>query len=123
VHFVPLTKLPSALETVELLVQHVFHLHGIPMEIVFDRFPQFSSQIWGALCGAMGARVRLSSGYLPQSNGQTERANQDLEATLWCVSAHNPSCQSAQLPWVEYAFNSLLICNRFVTYGGRPRLL
>lgn len=36
VHFVPLYKLPSALETSTLLVQHVFRLHGIP---------QFASQV------------------------------------------------------------------------------
>lgn len=36
VHFVPLPKLPSALETANLLVQHVFHLHGIPQDIVSD---------------------------------------------------------------------------------------
>lgn len=30
VHFVPLTKLPSATERVQLLVHHVFHLHRIP---------------------------------------------------------------------------------------------
>lgn len=36
VHFVPLPKLPSALETANLLVSHVFRLHGIPMDIVSD---------------------------------------------------------------------------------------
>jgi len=30
VHFVPLPKLPSALETANLLVLHLFRLHGIP---------------------------------------------------------------------------------------------
>lgn len=43
VHFVPLVKLPSALETADHLVHHVFRLHGIPQEIVSDRGPQFTS--------------------------------------------------------------------------------
>ena len=45
VHYVPLPKLPTALETARLLVDHVFKLHGIPMDVVSDRGPQFVSQV------------------------------------------------------------------------------
>ena len=48
VHFVPLSKLPSALETANLLVLQVFRLHGIPQDIVSDLGPQFSSRVWKA---------------------------------------------------------------------------
>lgn len=107
VHFIPLTKLPSALKTADLLVLHVFRLHGIPLDVVSDRGLQFSSQVWKTLCRALGATASLSSGYHPQMNGQTERANQDPESALRCVTAHNPSFWSMHLPWVEYAHNAL----------------
>jgi len=107
VHYVPLPKLPSALETADLLSKHVFKLHGIPMDIVSDRGPQFASRVWSAFCKAVGAAASLSSGYHPQTNGQTERANQDLEAALHCVTAHHPVSLSSFLPWIEYAHNSL----------------
>ena len=71
-HFIALPKLPSASETADLLVAHVFRLHGIPMDIVSDRGPQFTSQVWRAFCKAMGATVSLSSLYHPQTNSQTE---------------------------------------------------
>ncbi|KAI3376076.1 hypothetical protein L3Q82_016603 [Scortum barcoo] len=89
VHFIPLPKLPSALETASLLTDHVFRLHGLPTDIVSDRGPQFTSQVWTAFCKALGATPSLSSGYHPQSNGQTERANQSLETALRCVAARN----------------------------------
>ena len=76
-HFIPLPKLPSALETANLLVIHVFRLHGIPVDIVSDRGPQFSARTWKAFCQALGASASLSSGYHPQTNGQTEWAKQD----------------------------------------------
>lgn len=79
VHFVALAKLPSAAETAELMVEHVFRIHGIPLDIVSDRGPQFTSRVWKEFCRALGATASLSSGHHPQSNGQTERANQDLE--------------------------------------------
>lgn len=86
------------METANLLVQHVFCLHGISSDKVSDRGPQFSSQVWKAFCEALGASVSLSSGYHPQSNGQTERANQDLELALRCVADRNPSAWNTHLP-------------------------
>lgn len=77
------------------------------MDVVSDRGPQFISQVWRSFCKALGAKVSLSSGFHPQSNGQCERANQDLEAALRCVAAQNPADWSQYLPWVEYAHNSL----------------
>ncbi|KAK7883236.1 hypothetical protein WMY93_029410 [Mugilogobius chulae] len=49
-----------------------------------------------------------SQGFHPQTNGQTERANQDLESALRCVVASNSSTWSTYLPWVEYSHNSLV---------------
>lgn len=46
VYFVPLSKLPTASETADLLVLHILQLHGIPHDIVSDRGPQFSTQVW-----------------------------------------------------------------------------
>ena len=106
-HFVALPKLPSAQETAEKLVREVFRLHGTPLDIVSDRGPQFTSQVWRSFCKALGATVSLSSGFHPQTNGQCERVNQELEAALRCVSAQNPTSWSEYLPWIEYAHNTL----------------
>ncbi|KAI3358931.1 hypothetical protein L3Q82_015324 [Scortum barcoo] len=89
VHFIPLPKLPSALETASLLTDHVFRLHGLPTDIVSDRGPQFTSQVWTAFCKALGATPSLSSGYHPQSNGQTEPGQPepgDRSLSLRCCS-------------------------------------
>lgn len=112
VHFVALAKLPSAKETADLLMANVFRLHGIPADIVFNRGPQFISQVWGEFCSALGAKVSLTSGFNPQSKGQAERANQDLETELRCVTATNPTTWSTHLPWIEYAHNSDYFCYR-----------
>ncbi|KAL0149320.1 hypothetical protein M9458_055358, partial [Cirrhinus mrigala] len=106
VHFIPLPKLPSAKETAVAVIDHVFRLHGLPTDVVSDRGPQFVSKFWQEFCRLLGATVSLSSGFHPQSNGQTERANQDLERTLRCMVARNPSSWSQQLS-MEYAHNSL----------------
>ncbi len=95
------------METANLLTVHVIRLHGIPSDIVSDCGPQFISQVWREFCKALGATASLSSGFHPQTNGQTERANQELEAALRCMTSAIPSPWSTMLPWIEYAHNSL----------------
>ncbi|KAK9513191.1 hypothetical protein VZT92_026747 [Zoarces viviparus] len=90
-HFIPLPKLPSAKETAELICLHIFRLHGIPIDIVSDRGPQFTSIFWREFCTMLGATVSLSSGFHPQSNGQTERKNQEMETALRCMVSRNPA--------------------------------
>lgn len=86
-HLVPLQKLPSSFETAELLLKHVFRLHGIPCEVLSDRGPQFISNLWKEFCNALSASVALS--FHLQTNGQTERMNQELETTLRCLCVSN----------------------------------
>ncbi len=39
-HFIPLPKLPSAKETAATVVNHVFRIHGLPVDVVSNRGPQ-----------------------------------------------------------------------------------
>ncbi|KAI2655728.1 Transposon Tf2-9 polyprotein [Labeo rohita] len=98
--FFPLKGLPTALETAE----HLFHL---PKEIVSDRGPQFISHVWKAFFKLLGVSVNLSSGYHPQTNGQTERSIQELERHLRAYCHEDQHSWSSFLPWAEYAQNSL----------------
>uniref|UniRef100_A0A3B3RH98 Gypsy retrotransposon integrase-like protein 1 n=1 Tax=Paramormyrops kingsleyae TaxID=1676925 RepID=A0A3B3RH98_9TELE len=106
-HFIPIPGLPSAKGTAQLLIDHVFRLHGLPVDIVSDRGPQSVSRFWREFCRLLGATASLSSGFHPQSNGQTEWLNQDLERMLRCLASHTPTTWSSYLSWAEYAHNSL----------------
>lgn len=99
VHFVDLLKLHT--------YNHIFRLHGIPQDIVTNRGSQFTTQVWRSFFQALGATVSLSYCYHPQTNGQVDRANQDLLATLQCVTSTNPLSWSSHLVWIEYADNSM----------------
>lgn len=72
-HLHPLKCLPTAIETVELLFNHVFRYFRIPEDIVSDRGPQFKSRVWKAFFTLLGVTVSLSSVYHPQSNGLVGR--------------------------------------------------
>ena len=95
--------------------------------MVSDRGSQFTSVFWREFCSLLGATVSLSSGYHPQSNGQTERKNQEMETALRCMTSQNPTSWSEQLLWVEYAHNTLTSSATGLspfecTYGFQPPL-
>ncbi len=106
-HFIPLPKLPSARETAQVMVDHVFRIHGLPSDIVSDRGPQFASQFWKEFCHQIGASPALSSGFHPQTNGQAERTNQILGRMLRSLTSRTPASWCDQLTWAEYAHNSV----------------
>ncbi len=105
--FIPLPKLPTALETAENLCNYVFRFYGLPEDIVSDRGPQFTSRVWSAFCQKLNINVSLTSGYHPQSNGQVERLNQELTRFLRSYCHRNQADWSRFLLWAEYAQNSL----------------
>lgn len=105
--YIHLPKLPSAKETVEVMLHQVFHVHRFPKDIVSDWGPQFVTRFWREFCFSIGVEVSLPSGYHPPSNGQTERLNQELETCLRCLVFQNPASCSSKLMWVEFAHKSL----------------
>jgi len=104
---IPLAKLPTAFETAELLCNYVFRFYGLPEDIVSDRGPQFTSRVWSSSFKNLNINVSLTSGYHPESNGQTNRMNQELTRFLRTYCQHNQTDWSRYLLWAEYAQNSL----------------
>ncbi|KAK3538680.1 hypothetical protein QTP86_012566 [Hemibagrus guttatus] len=102
----PLKGLPTAMEAAELF-NHVFRYFGIPEDIVSDRGPQFVSRVWRAFFTSLGVALNLSSGYHPQTNGQTERKIQEISRYLRTFCHGHQDSWSQYLGWAEYAQNSL----------------
>ncbi|KAL0150345.1 hypothetical protein M9458_054347 [Cirrhinus mrigala] len=106
-HLLPLKGLPTAMETAESLFNHVFRYYGIPEDIVSDRGPQFISRVWKSFFKLLGVTVSLSSGYHPQTNGQTERKIQEVGRFLRTFCHGHQNSWNQFLGWAEYAQNSL----------------
>ena len=79
VKFVPCTRYTSALDTAKLYLCHVWKHHGLPTGIVSDKGLQFASQVMKDICKRLCIQPQLSTAYHPQTDGQTERINQDLQ--------------------------------------------
>ncbi len=104
---IPIKNLPTAMETAEFMFNHVFRYFGIPEDIVSDRGPQFISRVWKNFFKLLGVTVSLSSGYHPQTNGQTERKIQEIGRFLRTFCHSHQHSWNQYIGWAEYAQNSL----------------
>jgi hypothetical protein len=72
----------TATQLAEIFLREVVRHHGIPKAIISDRDPRFTSIFWRSLWKLMGTKLKMSSAYHPQTDGQTERMNRTLEEIL-----------------------------------------
>ena len=65
----------------QLYVDEIVRLHGVPVSIVSDRDPRFTSRFWPSLQATLGTCL-FSTAFHPQTDGQSERTIQTLEDML-----------------------------------------
>ena len=81
-HFVATTEGTSAEGLARLFRDNVWKLHGLLKSMVSDRRPQFVAELTKELNRMLGIKTKLSTAFHPQTDGQTERINQELEQYL-----------------------------------------
>ncbi|KAM9994001.1 hypothetical protein ACTFIZ_011967 [Dictyostelium cf. discoideum] len=106
VHIVPCHKTIDAEHTAQLLLNHVFRLHGYPRTIVSDRDPRFLSDIWGRWAKTMDSKLKMSVAHRAQADGQTERMNREIIRILTKASTEYGENWSDIIPLIEFAMNS-----------------
>ena len=90
----------------ELYVDEIVRLHGVPLSIVSDRDPRFTSRFWKELQSALGTKLNFSTAFHPQTDGQSERLIQVLEDMLrGCVMEFSGSWDR-YIPLMEFAYNN-----------------
>ena len=82
VHFMPTTEKTSAEGLVRLFRDYIWKLHGLPESIVSDQGAQFATGLKRELNKMLGIETKLSTVFYPQTDGQTEHTNQELEQYL-----------------------------------------
>nr|XP_027083685.1 uncharacterized protein LOC113705986 [Coffea arabica] len=117
-------------------------LHGIPISIVSDRDSRFVSRFWQKFQETLGTKLKFSTAYHPQTDGQSERTIQTLEDMLRsCIldfgALYGRRCRSSirwdevgerkildptVIPWMEEAHEKVkLIRERLQTAKSRQK--
>jgi len=105
-HFIPTHTTATALGSVQLYLQHVWKLHGLPLSVLSNHGTQFVSQFMRELYHLLGIKVAASTTYHLQTNGQTECVNQELEQYLHVFMNERQDDWAKWLPMAEFAYNN-----------------
>jgi len=105
-HFLPVKSTYKASQYAEMFISEIVKLHGVPVNIVSDRDPIFTSHFWKAFQKALGTRLKMSTSHHPQTDGQTERTIQTLEDMLRACILEDGRSWNSHLPLIEFSYNN-----------------
>jgi hypothetical protein len=89
----------------KLFLRTFYRRHGVPSAITSDRGRQFVNQMWKRICQLLKINRRLSTAYHPETDGQTERINAEVEVLLRQWVNYEQDNWADALPMVELALN------------------
>jgi len=125
-HFLPLKKeMKTAADLAVIFAREGWKHHGLPSDIVPDRDSRFTSETWQEFLRLSGIRPRISMAFHPQTDGQTERLNQTIEAYLRAFVGHEQDNWVGLLPMAEFAYNNSITMGNgmspfYANYGFHP---
>ncbi|GBG66344.1 hypothetical protein CBR_g59995 [Chara braunii] len=125
--FVPCRYAISAREVVDIVFDRVVRDHGLPLSIIYDRDPRFTSRFWRRLHEVYDTHLRFSSSYHPQTDGQTEITNMNLGDILRKI-VRDDQQWDLHLAHVEIAYNHAVspatgMSPYYCDLGYHPRVL
>ena len=84
-HFLPCSKTSDASKIAKLYFDEIVKLYGLPKTIMSDRDFRFMSYFWKTLWHLVGTKLKFSTAFHPQTDGQTEMVNHSLGNLLQCL--------------------------------------
>uniref|UniRef100_A0A0W0FI80 RNA-directed DNA polymerase n=1 Tax=Moniliophthora roreri TaxID=221103 RepID=A0A0W0FI80_MONRR len=126
--FTPCTKTTDATKIAEMLIQHLYKRFGLPDRIISDRDPRFAAEVFQEMGKQLSIKHSMSTAFHPQTDGETERVNRELEVYLRMFCAKEQTRWKEYLSLAEFAHNNrthsvLKKSPFFMMMGYHPRPL
>jgi len=123
-HFIALGHPYTATSVARAFFDGIIRLHGFPSSIISDRDPVFTGHVWRDLFKMAGVKLRMSTAFHPQTDGQSEVVNKVIAMYLRCVTSDRPRAWVDWLSSAEYCYNTsfhtALHATPFEVVYGRP---
>jgi transposase InsO family protein len=126
-HFIPTHTTINAVGAARLYLREVWKHHGLPRSVLSDRGSQFVADFTRELYRLLGIALATSTAYHPQTDGQTERVNQEMEQFLRIFVNERQDDWDELLPMGEFAYNNHIHSSTqqtpfMVDTGRHPRM-
>ena len=102
----PCNKTITAPGTSEIFMENVWKRTGLPKTIISDRGPQFVVAFTREVWKKLKVNINLSTAFHPQTDGETERVNQELEQYLRVFCNAQQDNWVDLIPYMEFAHNA-----------------
>jgi len=102
---IPCKKTITGAGAAKLFFENVWKHFGLPSSIISDRDSRFLGHFWDSLWGMMDTRLKKSTTFHPQTDGQTEVVNRTMVHMLRGYNAKHPKTWDDSLPYLQFAFN------------------
>jgi len=106
VHFVPMHITVTAEGAARLFLHYVWKLYGLPKRVVSNHGPQFVASFTEELYRLLGIRLSSFIAWYPQTDGQMERVNQELDQFLRLFVNERQNDWYDLLPIAEFQHNN-----------------
>jgi hypothetical protein len=123
-HFIPMRTTYQAPNIAIIFFNEIVRLHDMSKRIISNRGSVFTGRFWMSFQGALGTQLNFSTAYHPETDGKTERMEQNLEEMLRMYVMDQKKCWEEFLPLLEFAYNnsyqSTIMMEPFKFLYGRP---
>jgi hypothetical protein len=108
-----------------IIRDRVIRNHGLPHRIIHDRDTRFMSKYMKELFTILGTKQNPSTAYHPQTDGQTERMDQNVERYLRAFINYHQDDWKEWLSAAEFSYNDSVHAATqqtpfFLNYGQHP---
>ena len=104
VRTVPLKRI-TAYSVARAFVHNWIFVYGIPLDVLTDNGAQFASRFFADVCRILRAKLRFTTTYHPQANGQVERFNRTIKAALRHYIGEHPKDWDLYTDVLTFAYN------------------
>ncbi|GJY81202.1 putative reverse transcriptase domain-containing protein [Tanacetum coccineum] len=106
-HFLPMRETDPMDKLARLYLKEVVTRHGIPVSIICDRDPRFTSNFWRSFQKAMGTRLDMSTAYHPETDGQSKEPFNIMKICYALVVDKTLlNGWEGHLPLIEFSYNN-----------------
>jgi len=102
----PCHKTITAEQTSQLLIDYVWKCTGFLLTIILDQGPQFAAHVIQELWRKLGIKQKLSTAFHLQTDGESERVNQEIKQYLCICGNFQQNDWATLLPIIEFAHNA-----------------
>jgi len=104
--FLSIKMTDSVDKLAKIYINEVVQLYEIPVSIISDRDPRFTSRLWSIIQHVSGKRLDINTAFHLQTDGQSEKVIQVLEDLLRACMLEFGGNWKKHIALVEFMYNS-----------------